>query len=171
MKMLLQTLRGAELAGVAPSKNGLDFNGIIKAIREGKIKALYILEDDIVNDNPELRKHSCKLDLLIISSSNFNKTTALADIVFPAATYAEKNGTFVNFQGRAQRIRPAIATLDVDRALEGMSMSRLDKFGTRFDRWAQGKHYDARSSWKILAGLASAMGQKLKYNMAEEVFL
>ena len=50
-------------------------------------------------------------------------------------------------------------------------MSRLDKFGTKYDRWAQGKHYDARSSWKILVGLASAMGQKLKYNMAEEVFL
>jgi NADH-quinone oxidoreductase subunit G len=52
-----------------------------------------------------------------------------------------------------------------------MSMSRLDKFGTKFDRWAQGKHYDARSSWKILVGLASALGHKLKYNMAEEVFL
>ena len=50
-------------------------------------------------------------------------------------------------------------------------MSRLDKFGTKFDRWAQGKHYDARSSWKILVGLASALGHKLKYNMAEEVFL
>jgi NADH-quinone oxidoreductase subunit G len=52
-----------------------------------------------------------------------------------------------------------------------MSMSRLDKFGTKFDRWAQGKHYDARSSWRILTGLASALGQKFKYNMAEEVFL
>ncbi|HRN26860.1 MAG: molybdopterin-dependent oxidoreductase [Ignavibacteriaceae bacterium] len=163
--------KGAELAGVSPSKNGLDFNGIVKGIREGKIKALYILEDDILNDNPELENLLSKLDLLIINATNFNKTSALADIVFPAATYAEKNGTFVNFAGRAQRIRPAVATLDVDRALEGMSMSRLDKFGTKYDRWAQGKHFDARSSWKILTGLASAMGQKLKYGMAEEVFL
>ncbi len=114
--------KGAELAGVSPSKNGLDFNGIIKAIREGKIKALYILEDDIVNDNPELENVLSKLDLLIINATNFNKTSALADIVFPAATYAEKNGTFVNFAGRVQRIRPAVATLDVDRALEGMSI-------------------------------------------------
>ena len=163
--------KGAELAGVSPSKNGLNFNGIIKAIREGKIKALYILEDDILNDNPELENVLAKLDLLIINATNFNKTSSLADIVFPAATYAEKNGTFVNFAGRAQRIRPAVATLDVDRALEGMSLSRLDKFGTKFDRWAQGKHFDARSSWKILTGLASAMGQKMKYNMAEEVFM
>lgn len=163
--------KGAELTGVSPSKNGFNFNGIVKAIREGKIKVLYIVEDDIVNENPELESLLPKLDLVIINSTNFNKTTALADIVFPAATYAEKNGTFVNFEGRVQRIRPAVATLDVDRALEGMSLSRLDKFGTKYDRWAQGKHFDARSSWKILSGLSSAMGQKLKYNMAEEVFL
>ena len=162
---------GAELAGVAPSKNGFDFAGIIKSIKEGKIKALYILEDDLISANPDLENIFAKLDLLIVHSNNFNKTTVLADIVFPAATYAEKNGTFINFKGRAQRIRPAIATLDVDRALEGMSLSRLDKFGTKFDRWAQGKHFDARASWKILVGLASAMGQKLKYGMAEEVFL
>lgn len=163
--------KGAELAGVAPSKNGLDYNGIIKAIKDGKIKALYILEDDIVNANPELENVLTKLDLLIVHATNFNKTTVLADIVFPAATYAEKNGVYVNFQGRAQRLRPAVATLDVDRALEGMAMSRLDKFGTKFDRWAQGKHFDARSSWKIIAGLASAMGNKFKYQMAEDVFI
>lgn len=162
---------GAELAGVKPSKNGNDFNGIIKAIKEGKIKALYILEDDIIAENSELENVFAKLDLLIAHATNFNKTTVLADIVFPAATYAEKNGTFVNFNRRAQRIRPAVATLDVDRALEGMAMSRWDKFGTKFDRWAQGKHFDARSSWKILVGLASAMGQKMKYGMAEEVLL
>jgi NADH-quinone oxidoreductase subunit G len=163
--------KGAELAGVNPSKNGLDYNGIIKAIKEGKIKALYVLEDDIVDANPELENILTKLDLLIVHATNFNKTTVLADIVFPAATYAEKNGVYVNFQGRAQRLRPAVATLDIDRALEGMAMSRLDKFGTKFDRWAQGKHFDARSSWKIIAGLASAMGNKFKYQMAEDVFI
>ena len=41
-------------------------------------------------------------------------------------------------------------------------MSRLDKFGTKFDRWAQGKHYDARSSWKILVGLSFCNGTKIK---------
>jgi NADH-quinone oxidoreductase subunit G len=162
---------GAELVGVSPSKSGLDFKGIIKGIREGKIKALYILEDDLVNSNPELEEVFTKLDLLIIHATNFNKTTVLADIIFPAASYAEKNGVIINFQGRAQRLRPAVATLDIDRALEGMALSRLDKFGTRFDRWAQGKHFDARSSWKILTGLASAMGQKMKYTMSEDIFI
>lgn len=163
--------KGTELAGVQPSKNGMDFSKIVKAINDGKIKALYVLEDDLLNDHPELENVFAKLDLLIIHATNFNKTSQLADIVFPASTYTEKNGTYINFNGRIQRLRPAVATLDLDRALEGMSMSRLDKFGTKFDRWAQGKHYDARSSWRIITGLASALGHKLKYNMAEDIFM
>lgn len=161
---------GAEMLGIAPSKSGKNFEQIIKAIKEKKIKALYVIEEDLVGYDPELENVLSKLDLLIIHTTNLNKSTALADIIFPAAAYAEKNGTFINFQGRIQRIRPAVSTIDVDRALEGMSMSRLDKFGTKFDRWATGKQYDARSTWKILAGLSASMGHKYKYQMAEEVF-
>jgi NADH-quinone oxidoreductase subunit G len=161
---------GAKLAGISPSKSGLNYESIIKAIREGKIKALYVLEDDVVSVNPELEKIFAKLDLLIVHSSNYNKTTELADIIFPAAAAAEKNGTLINFEGVIQRIRPAVATLDADRALDGMEMSRLDKFGTSFDRWATGVKRDARASWKILTGLAASLGHKMKFNMAEEVF-
>ncbi|MFB3055999.1 MAG: molybdopterin-dependent oxidoreductase [Ignavibacteriaceae bacterium] len=161
---------GAKLTGISPSKSGLNFEGIIKAIREGKIKALYILEDDVVSANPQLENIFAKLDLLIVHSSNYNKTTVLADIIFPAAPIAEKNGTLINFEGVIQRIKPAVATIDVDRALDGMEMSRLDKFGTTFDRWATGVKRDAKASWKILTGLSGAMGHKMKFNMAEEVF-
>jgi NADH-quinone oxidoreductase subunit G len=161
---------GAKLTGISPSKSGLNFEGIIKAIREGKIKALYILEDDIVSANPQLESIFAKLDLLIVHSSNYNKTTAFADIIFPAAAAAEKNGTLINLEGIIQRIRPAVATIDADRALDGMEMSRLDKFGTDFDRWATGVKRDTRASWKILTGLAGTLGHKMKFNMAEEVF-
>ncbi|MEP0861341.1 MAG: molybdopterin-dependent oxidoreductase [Ignavibacterium sp.] len=161
---------GAELAGVKPQKNGLNIDGIIKSIKEGKIKALYLVEDDILTANPELETYLAKLEVFIVHATNFNQSTNFADIVFPAATYAEKNGTFINFQGRLQRIRPAVATIEVDRALEGMALSRLDKFGTKFDRWAQGKHFDARATWKILTSLANVLGSKWKYQMAEDVF-
>ncbi|MCJ7553753.1 MAG: molybdopterin-dependent oxidoreductase, partial [Ignavibacteriaceae bacterium] len=161
---------GAELAGIAPSKNGKSFEHIIKGIKEGKIKALYLNEDDLVAHDSELENVLSKLDLLIVHATNFNKSTTLADIVFPTSTYAEKNGTFVNFDGKIQRIRQAVATINADRALEGMAMSRLDKFGTKFDSWANGKKYDARATWKILAGLSSALGQKYKYKLAEEIF-
>lgn len=161
---------GAELVGIMPSKNGKDLGNIIKGIREGKIKALYLIEDDILSYDSELENVIAKLDLFIVHATDFNKSTAFADIVFPASAYAEKNGTFVNFQGRIQRLKPAVSSIDADRALDGMAMSRLDKFGTKFDRWASGTKYDSRSTWKILAGLSAALGQKYKFQMAEEVF-
>jgi len=161
---------GAELAGVKPGKNGLNIDGIIKGIKDGHIKALYIIEDDIVSVNPELETVLAKLDILIVHAANFNKTTTLADIVFPASTYAEKNGTLVNFQGMVQRIRPAVETEELDRAIDGMSMSRLDKFGTKFDRWAKKHKHDARATWKIISLISSAMGEKVKYKIAEDVF-
>jgi NADH-quinone oxidoreductase subunit G len=161
---------GAELTGVQPSKAGLDIQGILKSIKEKKIKALYLIEDDIVEAFPEFENAIAGLDLLIVHSTNQNKSTALADIIFPAATYAEKNGTFVNVSGMVQRIRPAVSMVEHDRALDGMSMSRLDKFGTQWDRWASGKKINALPTWKILTNVAKSMGSKLKFNMAEDVF-
>ncbi len=49
-------------------------------------------------------------------------------------------------------------------------MSRLDKFGTKFDRWAKKNRHDARATWKIISLISSAMGEKIKYKMAEDVF-
>jgi len=161
---------GAELSGVAPSKSGKNIDEIIEGIKTGKIKALFVMEDDPVAAYPELESLFSKLDLLIVHATNYNKITQFADIVFPAATFAEKNGTMVNFKGVIQRLRPATSTIELDRALDGMSMSRLDKFGTKFDKWAQSTKRDARPSWKILTGLASALGTKYKYQMAEDVF-
>jgi len=163
--------KGAELVGAVPGKGGLNFDGIMAAIKSGKIKALYIIEDDIVSVDPELEKVLSRLDLLIVHSTNFNKTTDLADYVFPASTYTAKNGVFVNFQGRAQRIRPAASTIEQDRSLDGMTLSRLDKFGTEFDSWASGNKRDARTTWKILQALMQLYGMKTKFSLAEDVFL
>jgi NADH-quinone oxidoreductase subunit G len=161
---------GAELAGVQPSKSGSDIKGILNSIKEKKIKALYLIEDDIVETYPEFENAIADLELFIMHSTNHNRSTVLTDLIFPAATYAEKNGTFVNTNGVVQRIRPAVAVVELDRALDGMNMSRLDKFGTKWDRWASGKKIDALPTWKILSSIAKAMGGKLKYNMSEEVF-
>ena len=158
---------GAELAGVSPSA---DLNGIVKSINEGKIKALFLIDDDIVFSSPELENILAKLDLLIVCTTNFGKTVSLADIVFPSATYAEKNGTMVNFQGMIQRLRPAVSTEELDRSMDGMSLSRLDKFGTKYDRWNQGIKRDAKSAWKIISSLSNTMGYKMKYNVVEDVF-
>jgi predicted molibdopterin-dependent oxidoreductase YjgC len=51
-----------------------------------------------------------------------------------------------------------------------MAMSRWDKFAARNDTWGKGTKHDARSSWRIVAALSSAMGTKMKYATAAEVF-
>jgi len=161
---------GAELVGIKPAKEGLNFEGIIDAINHNKIKAVYLIEDDIAGMNTEFENALKKLELLIVHSSNFNKTTEIADIILPASTYAEKNGIVINFQGRAQRLRPAVATIYMDRSADGMAVSRLDKFGTKFDKWAQANKIDAQPTWKMLQSIAALMGVKMKYDVAEDVF-
>lgn len=160
-----------------PNSAALELLGIkneiekLSSLIENKnIKALIVMEEDLASINDEWSTTLAKLELLIVMATNKNKTTELADIIFPAATYAEKHGTFVNFQGRVQRIRPAVATEELDRALDGMNMSRWDKFGTKFDRWMQGKKYDAKPSWKIFTLLDNYFHNKIRYKMAEEVF-
>ncbi|MFH1196400.1 MAG: molybdopterin-dependent oxidoreductase [bacterium] len=161
---------GAEIVGINPRIDGKNFNEIINSINEGKIKVVYSLEQNPVIFNEEIISAFSKLELLIIHAASWNNVSKTADIVFPSATFAEKNGTFINFNGRLQRIRPAVATAESDRALDGMSRSRLDKFGTQYDRWAQGKKYEAKPSWKIIAMLLAKLGLKFQYEMAEDVF-
>jgi NADH-quinone oxidoreductase subunit G len=158
---------GTELIGM---KSMLGYSKLIDDINAGRIKGLYISDDDILAKEPALADIFKKLKFLIVHSSNMNAIASAADVVFPSSTYAEKNGTMVNFNGRIQRIRPAVATSEIDRALDGMSLSRLDKFGTKFDKWANGLKRDSRSVWKIVSVLAAQMNNKFKYQTAEDVF-
>jgi NADH-quinone oxidoreductase subunit G len=158
---------GAALLGVAPEPTALSV--IAEGIRAGTIKALYVAEEDIAS-LPMFANVLSKLELLIVQASVRTKTTDAADVVLPCSTWAEKHGTFTNFEGRVQRIRPAVAALEQDRALDGFAMSRWDKFASLNDRWGRPKKRDARPTWRIAAALASALGSKLRYNTAEEVF-
>ena len=161
--------RGALEVGVRPGEGGTNSEGILRGIKEGAIKALYLVDDQVPWE-PDLVQTLSRLEFLVVLGSVETEITRMADIVLSASTYAEKNGTFTNLQGRVQRLRPSVATLDTDRALDGFAMSRLDKFGSQFDRWARGSKRDARSTWRITAGIAVLMGAKFKYQTAEDVF-
>lgn len=162
-----------------PNSTGLKLLGIknitpdllLEQLVQRKIKNLFIMEEDLASISEEFEKALRNLDLLIVLATNQNKTTQIADVVFPSATYAEKNGVFVNFQGFVQRIRPAVATIEVDRSLDGLAQSRWDKFGTEFDKWGRARKIDAKSSWKIISLLASGLGVKYKYETSEDVFM
>jgi NADH-quinone oxidoreductase subunit G len=147
--------------------NGLE--GILKGIRDLQIKALVVMQEDLAA-LPATAKILESLQYLVVISPDENATTRMAHAILPCSTYAEKNGTYVNFEGRVQRLRPAVATVEQDRATDGLAMSRLDKFGTGFDRWARGEKRDARPVWRILTGLAVVTGFRYRYSSAEEVF-
>ena len=159
---------GARSVGIHPDADA-DLQSILRDINAGIIKVLYVLDDDIAA-LPSVAEALPKLDFLVVHASNHNATTAEADVLLSCSTYAEKHGTYTNFQGRVQRIRPAVATAEQDRALDGFSMSRLDKFGAHNDRWMKGAKRDARPSWRILTSVANALGAKWKYGTVEEVF-
>jgi NADH-quinone oxidoreductase subunit G len=160
---------GAELVGIVPQENGMDFHKIISAIKAGKIKALYCLEDDVAL-MPGIEEALSNLEFFAVHATNHSKTTQYAHVVLAASTYAEKNGTMTNFQKRVQRVRPAVTTFEQDRALDNFEMSRWDKFAAHNDKWGKGPRRDARPSWKIIASIAGVMGTKYKFNNADDVF-
>jgi len=161
--------RGAQEVGAVQDSSEANLPGLIEMLQTGEIKFLYVLDDDIGAD-PVFADAISKLDYLVVHASNENETTKRADVVLASSTYAEKNGTMTNFQRRVQRIRPAVTTLEKDRALDGLAMSRLDKFGAQNDRWTKGMQCDSRSSWRITCSIANVLGAKWRYAAAEEVF-
>ena len=82
-----------------------------------------------------------KVKVIIYEGSNENPTAAVADFVIPSATYAEKEGTFTNFEGRVQRIKKAVEPLA-----------------------------NSRPAWKILSDLGSLLGFFPAYQKPEDIF-
>ncbi len=159
---------GAREVGVV-SQKGIDVNKMFELIESGKIKALYVMDDDVATSK-EIEELLAKLEVLIVSHWVNNKTAQLADVVFPSATFAEKYGTYVNFLGRVQLSRPALSTLEQDRVPGKYNMSRLDKFGSAFDKWNKGNRLNVRSSWEIISAIGNLLGGKMRYQLAEKVF-
>jgi NADH-quinone oxidoreductase subunit G len=159
---------GAREVGVS-SEKGIDLDTILELINSGKIKALYVMDDDIAVSK-EAEETLTKLDALIVNHWINTNTTHHADVVFPSATFAEKYGTYVNFLGRVQLAKPALSTVKQDRVPGKFNLSRLDKFGSAFDKWNKGIRRDVRPSWEIVSAVANLLGGKMKYQSTEKVF-
>lgn len=163
-------------ADKTPNSAGLKFLGIHPVtqeftdnIRNGKIKFLYILNDSFnrLNNADELSNY---LEVAITHIHNFRQGSKRATVIFPLTTYAEMNGTFVNFKGSVQRINPAVVTLETERLPGDFSVSRLDKFGAPNDSWTQGDKYNSRPAWKVLTQISNALGVKFGYQTTSEIF-
>ncbi len=96
----------------APTK-GRDLWQIIQGIEQGKVKALYLIGVDPLTSFPEggrIKKALEKLELLIVQELFPTQTAALAHVVFPASSSAEKSGTFTTIDGRLQSVAKALAS-------------------------------------------------------------
>ncbi len=111
--------RGARDLGILPGPEGLDAAGMLAAASKGRLKALFVFEEDLVGEFPDrpVREALERLDLVVASSMFPTETTALAHVVLPALGFAEKEGSFTNFQGRIQKIRRALTPHVASRSL------------------------------------------------------
>ncbi len=94
-----------------PEKPGLTVVEIIQAIEAGRIKALYCMGENPVLSDPNsnhVREALQRLELLIVQDIFLTETAEYAHVVFPSASFAEKDGTFTNTERRVQRVRKAI---------------------------------------------------------------
>jgi len=121
---------GCKLSG----EKGLTLTEMMDGAYEGKVKALYIVGENPIISDPD-SKHVedalKKLDFLVVQDIFLTETARLADVVLPAATFAEKEGTFSNTERRVQRVRKAI-----------------DPVG------------ESRPDWRIVCDIAQGMGAK-----------
>lgn len=93
-------------------KLGLTTTEILGHAHEGGVRALYIMGENPMMSEPNLnetRKHMTQLEFLVAQDLFINESGAFADVFLPAASFAEKDGTFTNTDRRVQRVRAAIA--------------------------------------------------------------
>lgn len=109
--------------GVALSpKPGLKATEVFPAAIRGEVRGLYICGEDPVVSDPDtahIVRALESLDFLVVQDLFMTKTAAYADVILPAVSYAEKEGTFTNTERRVQRVRRAVeprggARTDID---------------------------------------------------------
>src|SRR5581483_722310 len=94
------------------ARPGLTSLAMQHAAHDGALRAMLILgEDPAVTDPAQhgVRRALGSLDALVVCDLFLTETARLADVVFPAAAFAEKDGTFTNTERRVQRVRRALA--------------------------------------------------------------
>ena len=94
-----------------PEAPGLMATECFGAMKDGRIRGLFIFGEDPVRtdaDTNHVMGALRALDFLVVDDLFLTETAALADVVLPGRSYAEKEGTFTNTERRVQRIRPAV---------------------------------------------------------------
>lgn len=110
---------------------------------DGKLKALYVMGENPIITYPigkDIHAALKRIDFVVVQDTFLTETAQLADVVFPAATFAEKEGTFTNMGMTVQRLNKAIQPVG-----------------------------DAKPDWQIICELAKKMGHTYSYLSAKEI--
>ncbi len=124
------------------SKTGYTLPEIMHRASHGEMKCLYIMGENPMVSDPDINhiKHALEeLDLLIVQDIFLTETAELADVVLPALSFAEKEGTFTNTERRVQRVRRAVTR-------EGVM-----------------------EDWQVIDKVMGALGWKESYTSSEEI--
>jgi formate dehydrogenase major subunit len=123
---------------------GMTFTEILRATEGGRVKALYIIGSNPATSIAPAQKVKRALEsseFIVVQDMFLNETARFADVIFPAASFAEKDGSYTNTEGRTQRINKA-----------------LEPVG------------DAKPDWQIMCELAKKFGSKgFDFNSIEEI--
>ena len=114
-----------------PAARGWAYPDIVDGVLDGTIKGLWVIATNPPVSFPHrsrLEEALRGLDLLVVQDAFATPTTALADVVLPAATWGEKDGTYTNSERRASLVRAAVAP-------PGEARSDLDIFLALAERW------------------------------------
>jgi formate dehydrogenase (NADP+) alpha subunit len=105
-------LFGSAWNSTLPLTPGKNLFQIIDAIEKGEIRALYVIGSDLLRilpDRDRVRQALQKLELLVVQDLFPTETARLAHVVLPAATAAEKSGSFTTVDNRVQSFGRAVA--------------------------------------------------------------
>jgi len=126
-----------------PTEPGLTTMEIMEQVKREKIKGMYIVGENPVLSFPNSRLITeilSSLDFLVVQDMFLTETAKLANVVLPAASFAEKEGTFTNFEGRVNRVRKAIKPIG-----------------------------ESLPDWEIILRLADKMGFPMPYSSLQDV--
>jgi len=164
-----------------PNANGCERLGIPaideelvgSRIANGKYDLIYVLEDDPVGAGLCSAEELDDVDVVLHYYNTTNETLPRATAALPAAMVVETVGTYVNRDGRAQRVRPAKEIQGVNRTLMmEMGTNREDEHGTPFDRWHNDENkINCTPSWEILPAIAEKVGIDMDYTKGPKAIM
>jgi predicted molibdopterin-dependent oxidoreductase YjgC len=103
--------QGAIDLGIVPQNGGKGAQQMLDAAAEGNLDALYVVAEDPLSSYPDrdqIAKAFDKVPFLVVQDIFLSPTAEQADVVLPAASFAEKDGTFTNAERRIQKVRSGL---------------------------------------------------------------